>query len=87
MVTDMSNHTTTTNRDAIGEFGNVGQYTMMFKDMTDSELRAAYADWRALMLNASEGRMARSMGRCLRNVEIIEAIADRRGIALTGGAA
>ena len=54
----------------------------MFRDMDDTELRKAYRDWRSLMYNASQGRMAASMGRCLRNVEIIEAVATRRGIAL-----
>lgn len=63
----------------------------MFRDMTDDELRAAYRLWYDQMRSWSavaqprardRGRSAGGMGRCLRNVEIIEAVARRRGVRL-----
>lgn len=66
----------------------------LFKDMAPEELREAYRHWRTLSYNASNqacataprsrnGRaVAASWGRALRNVEMIERIADKRGIAL-----
>ena len=65
--------------------------TPLFKDMTDDALRAEYRAWRALAYNnanmAAAGcvnvsRAARQMGRIMRNVEIIEAIARRRQMSL-----
>lgn len=62
-----------------------------FKDMTDDELREAYWQFRRALHGWSEmaaprridgGRSARGTGRCLRAVELIEAIADKRGISL-----
>ena len=61
---------------------NTATAAKLFKDMTDAELREAHSNWYSLMRSASNGRMARSMGRCLRNVEIIEAIARKRGVRL-----
>lgn len=62
----------------------------MFKDMNDEDLRTAYQAWRCQMVQwddmAKASRFgkgsARGFGRALRNVEIIEAIARRRGISL-----
>lgn len=66
----------------------------LFKEMTDSELRSAYRVERDNLYNVSNfanhvspksrgGRMiARQWGRALRNVEIIEAIARKRGVRL-----
>ncbi len=56
---------------------------MLYKDMTDEALRDAYWANRQLLANAVNGRMARSAGRTLRNVELIERIADRRGLSLS----
>ena len=62
-----------------------------FVDMTDDELRVAYVAWRNQLHSWTElaaprrrdgGRSADGTGRCLRNVEIIEAVAKRRGISL-----
>jgi hypothetical protein len=64
---------------------------MRFLDMNDEELRTAYIAWRNQMFSwtqlaaprrADRGRSADGTGRCLRNVEIIEAIARRRGVRL-----
>ncbi len=66
-------------------------YTVRFIDMTNTELRAAYSAERANLYNWSNlaqprrqdgGKSANGTGRALRNVEIIEAIARRRGVRL-----
>lgn len=63
----------------------------LFKDMSDDDLRAAYWAWRGQLAEWQSyaaprardgGRSARGTGRCLRNVEMIEAIARRRGLSL-----
>lgn len=64
--------------------------TPLFKSLSDEALRTEYAGWRALAFNnaniAQAGgnirRAAGQMGRIMRNVEIIEAIARQRGIRL-----
>lgn len=62
-----------------------------FIDMTDDELRESYRAWRGQLAEWQNyaaprardgGRSARGTGRCLRNVEMIEAIARRRGVKL-----
>lgn len=67
---------------------------MLYKDLNDDELRAAYRAERNAAYNAGHlacsvnprsggGRIvARQWGRALRNVELIERIANRRGIRL-----
>lgn len=67
---------------------------MLYKDMTPEDLRSAYATERTIAYNSSQmaqsvsprnqGRrkVARSWGRAMRNVEMIEAIARKRGIRL-----
>ena len=63
----------------------------LFKSLTDDALRAEYAGYRALAHNnaasaasgaVSVARAAGQMGRIMRNIEIIEAIARSRGIRL-----
>lgn len=66
--------------------------TPMFKDLSDEALRTEYRGWRELAYNnanmaAGGGRnwrnkCANQMGRIMKNVEIIEAIARKRGILL-----
>lgn len=65
--------------------------TPMFKTLSDDALRAEYRGWRELAFNnanmAASGavnvrRAAGQMGRIMRNVEIIEAIARQRRISL-----
>lgn len=63
--------------------------TPFFKEMSDEALRTEYAGWRNLAYNnaniaacGSRSRAAGQMGRIMRNVEIIEAIARKRGICL-----
>jgi hypothetical protein len=65
--------------------------TPLFKDLSDEALRTEYRGWRELAYNnaniAASGavnrkKCAASMGRIMRNVEIIEAIARKRGIPL-----
>jgi len=72
--------------------------TPLFKDMCDDSLRREYVGWRELAYNnaacAASGavnlrKSAAQMGRIMRNVQIIEAIARKRGISLAannGGA-
>lgn len=55
----------------------------MIKDMTDEGLVEAYWATRALINNAAEGRLA-GMGRLLRNLDIIVAVARKRGVDLLG---
>ena len=66
-------------------------YTVRFIDMTDADLRTAYTAERANLYNWSNlaqprrqdgGKSANGTGRALRNVEMIEAIARRRGVQL-----
>lgn len=66
---------------------------MLFKDMSDDELRQAYAAWRGVLASWSElaaprardrGRSAAGTGRALRNVELIERVARQRGVPLGG---
>jgi len=65
--------------------------TPLFKSLSNEALRAEYRGYRALAYNnagaAASGavrlsRAASQMGRLMRNVEIIEAIARQRGISL-----
>jgi hypothetical protein len=69
------------------------QKTPLFKSLDNDALRAEYRGWRALAFNnanlAASGavnvrRAAHSMGRIMRNIEIIEAIARQRRISLAG---
>lgn len=66
---------------------------MLYKEMSDTELREAYYGERTALFNWSEigsgarnphtrRKAAAGTGRALRNVEIIEAIARKRGIRL-----
>ena len=63
----------------------------LFKSLSDAALRIEYRGWRALAFNnagaaasgaVNLGKCARQMGRIMRNVEIIEAIARQRRISL-----
>jgi hypothetical protein len=65
--------------------------TPFFKELSDAALRAEYKGYRELAYNnaamAASGavnirRCASQMGRLMRNIEIIEAIAKKRGISL-----
>jgi hypothetical protein len=56
---------------------------MLYQDMTPQQLRESYLSYRRLLANASAGRMAASTGRCLRQMELIERIADKRRISLS----
>lgn len=66
--------------------------TPRFTDCSDEELREAYRHWRTAAWNWSQmagggsrvtgKKIAIGVGRCLRNVEIIEAIARKRRIRL-----
>jgi hypothetical protein len=53
-----------------------------YLDMPPEMLREEYWAWRRLLGNAGDMRAARSTGRCLRRVELIEAIARKRRIRL-----
>jgi hypothetical protein len=53
-----------------------------YLDMPPEVLREEYWAWRRLLDNAVGMRSARSTGRCLRRVELIEAIARKRRIRL-----
>jgi hypothetical protein len=55
---------------------------MRYLDMPPETLREEYWAWRRLLDNAVNMRSARSTGRCLRRVELIEAIARKRRIRL-----
>jgi hypothetical protein len=55
---------------------------MRYLDMPPESLREEYWAWRRLLDNAVNMRAARSTGRCLRRVELIEAVARKRGIRL-----
>lgn len=68
----------------------------LFKDLSDEELRVAYVGERTALYNWSNigtgayapgtrKSAATGTGRSLRNVEIIEAIARKRGISLLQG--
>lgn len=65
--------------------------TKLFVDMTDDELREAYRAWRTVAWNWSQmacprrrdPRPANGMGRAMRNVEMIERIANRKGVRLS----
>jgi hypothetical protein len=64
----------------------------LFKSLSDDALRAEYAGYRELAYNnarmaqsmgaGGRGKAARQMGRLMRNLEIIEAIARQRRIRL-----
>lgn len=65
--------------------------TPLFKELSDEALRIEYRGWRELAYNnanmAGSGavnikKCAAQMGRIMRNVEIIEAIARKRKISL-----
>jgi len=65
--------------------------TPLFKSLSNDDLRTEYAGLRALAFNnanaAASGavnlqRCANQMGRLMRSIEIIEAIARQRGICL-----
>jgi len=53
-----------------------------YLDMPPEVLREEYWAWRRLLDNAVGMRAARSTGRCLRRVELIEAVARKRRIRL-----
>jgi hypothetical protein len=53
-----------------------------YMDMPPDQLRADYWAWRRPLDNAVGMRSARSTGRCLRRIELIEAIARKRRIHL-----
>lgn len=53
------------------------------KDMTNEALVEHYHATRALLANAANGRMARSTGRLLRELDITVAVARKRGVDLT----
>jgi hypothetical protein len=55
---------------------------MRYLDMSPEALREEYWAWRRLLDNAVGMRAARSTGRCLRRVELIEAIARKRHVRL-----
>ncbi len=55
---------------------------MRYLEMPPEVLREEYWTWRRLLDNAVGMRSARSTGRCLRRVELIEAIARKRRIRL-----
>jgi hypothetical protein len=54
-----------------------------YLDMPAEQLREEYWAWRRLLDNAVAMRAARSTGRCLRRVELIENVARKRRIPLT----
>jgi hypothetical protein len=54
-----------------------------YLDMPAEQLREEYWAWRQLLDNAIGMRAARSTGRCLRRVELIENVARKRRIRLT----
>jgi hypothetical protein len=53
-----------------------------YLDMPPDQLREEYWAWRRLLDTAGGMRAARSTGRCLRRVELIEAVARKRRIRL-----
>ncbi len=53
-----------------------------YLDMPADRLREEYWAWRRLLDNAVAMRAARSTGRCLRRVELIEQVARKRRIRL-----
>jgi hypothetical protein len=53
-----------------------------YLDMPPDQLREEYWAWRRLLDNAVGMRAARSTGRCLRRVELLEAVARKRRIRL-----
>jgi hypothetical protein len=55
-----------------------------YLDMPAAQLREEYWAWRRLLDSALGMRAARSAGRCLRRVELIENVARKRRIRLTG---
>ncbi len=62
--------------------------TPLFKSLSDDALRAEYAGYRNLAYNNARigtPGAARQMGTLMRNIEIIEAIANQRRISLVGG--
>lgn len=67
--------------------------TPFYKELSDDSLRAEYRGLRELAYNNAQmaasgavnrNRAASQMGRLMRNIEIIEALARRRGISLAG---
>jgi hypothetical protein len=54
-----------------------------YLDMPAEQLREEYWAWRRLLDNALGMCAARSSGRCLRRVELIENVARKRRIRLT----
>jgi hypothetical protein len=56
--------------------------TVRYLDMPPDQLREQYWAWRRLLDNAMGMRAARSTGRCLCRVELIEAVARKRRIRL-----
>lgn len=55
---------------------------MRYLDMSPEQLREEYGAWRRLPDDAVGMRAARSAGRCLRRVELIEHVARKRRIRL-----
>ena len=70
--------------------------TPLFRDLDADALRAQYRQWRALAHRSAEiatlpggagrTRNARQMGRIMNNVQLIERIADSKGINLHNAA-
>ncbi len=70
--------------------------TPLFKSLSDAALRIEYRGWRELAYNNAKmaqscrdggptiKKLAYQMGKIMRNVEIIEAIAKQRKISLVG---
>lgn len=65
--------------------------TPFFKELSDDSLRREYKGYRELAYNnanmaasgaVNKNKAASQMGRLMRNIEIIEAIARKRGISL-----
>ena len=57
----------------------------LFSALSDDALRAEYLGWLALMTNATAMGSLRNTGKCAKAVRIIEGLARKRGLCLTGG--
>jgi len=57
----------------------------LFSSLSDDALRTEYLGWLALMMNATQVGSLRATGRCYKAVRIIEGLARKRGLNLTGG--
>lgn len=56
--------------------------TIFYRDMTAEQLRESYLTVRTLLANASTGNMASSVIRLSERLDIIVAVARKRGIPL-----